>query len=144
MKSIQNYILEQLTIKPDIVGFTIIKPGFINYENEINEYITEKGFVMNDHTSPHKISLKQAQELYKVHKDKEFYDDLCEYMTSNDIIAATWCLDKDKYKGVNPIQLMKDVKHHFRDKYGKTEMENCMHSSDSLKDVKREAQIIMK
>ena len=39
--------------------------------------------------------------------------------------------------------LMKEIKHHFRDKYGKDEMKNCMHSSDSLDNVKRESKIIL-
>ena len=37
---------------------------------------------------------------------------------------------------------MKDIKHHFIDKYGKSEMKNCMHSSDSLDHVQKEGKII--
>lgn len=144
MKSLINYLFEYLSIPNDATGFTIIKPGFVNYASEIHEYITKKGFIMNDHTNPKRITLKQAQDLYSPHKDKDFYKDLCEYMTSNDIIAAVWVSDKEKHKGINPIKLMEEIKNHFRDKYGLGEMENCMHSSDSLENVKREAKIIMK
>ena len=37
---------------------------------------------------------------------------------------------------------MKEIKQHFRDKYGKSEMKNCMHSSDSLENVQKEGRII--
>ena len=42
----------------------------------------------------------------------------------------------------DPIKKMDEIKDHFRDKYGKDEMKNVMHSSDSKENVMREAKII--
>lgn len=142
MKNLVEFIREQLQASDNTKAFVIIKPGFLQYTDEIHDYIINKGFIMHDHTYPMKLSKEQAENLYSPHKDKEFYSDLCEYMTSNDVIASIWSFDKKKYPNTNTISLMKEIKDHFRDKYGKDEMKNCMHSSDSLDNVKREAKII--
>ena len=86
MKHIFKYIKEHLSTPKDCKAFIIIKPGFLDYKDEIFDY--------------------------------------------------------DKHPGVNTIALMKEIKHHFRDKYGKDDMKNCMHSSDSLENVQREGKII--
>lgn len=142
MKSLSKFIYEQLSVPENIKAFTIIKPGFLQYTDEIHDYIVNKGFIMHDHTYPMKLTSTQAQELYKPHKEKDFYGDLCNYMTSDDMIATIWTFDNEKHPNTNTISLMKEIKDHFRDKYGKDEMKNCMHSSDSLDNVKREAKII--
>ena len=55
-----------------------------------------------------------------------------------DIQASIW-----GYKGEdNPIELMDKIKDHFRNKYGKDDMKNVMHSSDSLEHVQKEGKII--
>lgn len=41
----------------------------------------------------------------------------------------------------NPIEDLKKVKDIARKKWGKNEMKNCMHSSDSEDNVKRESKI---
>ena len=142
MKLFSNYIKEHLSTPKDCKAFVIIKPGFLGYADEIHKYITDKGFIMHDHTNPQKLSDEQAHKLYEPHKDKDFYGDLCNYMTSGDIIASEYVWDYDKHPGVNTISLMNEIKDHFRKKYGKDEMRNVMHSSDSLKNVQREGKII--
>ena len=137
MKRFSEIIKEHIKTPEDTKSFTIIKPGFLKYEDEIYDYIKEHGFEMYDHTDSMKMGEEQIKELYKMHKDKDFYDDLCKYM-KDDIKAAIW-----GYKGDNdPIEEMNKIKDHFRNKYGKDEMRNVMHSSDSLENVKREANII--
>lgn len=142
MKSLSKFIKEQLNAPDNTKAFVIIKPGFIEYADEIHQYITNKGFIMIDHTYPMKLSKEQAENLYSPHKDKEFYNDLCEYMTSDDVIASIWSFDNKKHPNTNTVSLMKEIKDHFRDKYGKDEMKNCMHSSDSLDNIRRESKII--
>ena len=137
-----NYIIEHLSTPKDCKAFIIIKPGFLEYTDEIFNYCIDKGFIMHDHTNPMKLSDGQIKELYKCHKGKDFYGDLCKYMASDDIVAAEFVWDYDKHPGENTILLMKDIKQHFRDKYGKDEMRNCMHSSDSLENIQREGKII--
>lgn len=141
MKDLKDFIIEQLTNPEDIKAFTIIKPGFTQYQDEIYDYITNKGFIINEKTDPIRLSNKQITDLYGCHSKEEWYGDLCKYMGSGDVCAANWKFNYDKNPGVNTISLMKDIKHHFRDKYGKDDMRNCMHSSDSLEHVQKEGKI---
>lgn len=142
MQSLAKYITEHLSTPENCKAFIIIKPGFLQYKDEIFDYINKKGFIMVDHTEPFTLSDAQVKKLYGCHSKEDWYDDLCKYMVSGDIIAAEYLFDYDKYPGTNTISLMKDIKHHFRDKYGKSEMKNCMHSSDSLEHVQKEGKII--
>lgn len=144
MKPLNEYIYEQLDESNGLKAFIIVKPGFLDHVDEIIEYAIRKGFILHKKTKPMTISLEDAKELYKSLKDKEYYKDLCEYMSSGKIVAASFGFDHDKYPGVNSIACMKDIKQHFRDKYAKDDMKNCMHSSDSLNNVQREAKLIIK
>ena len=137
MKHIVKFISEHLHTPKNTKAFVIIKPGFLDYEDEIFEYINDNGFEMIDHTNKQQLSDAQIHELYKMHKGEDFYDDLCEYMKGY-IIAAIFT-----YEGSDdPIKKMDKIKNHFRKKYGEDEMRNVMHSSDSMKNVLREAKII--
>ena len=142
MKTLYQFIKEYLSTPENCKAFIIIKPGFLDYQDEIFKYCNDKGFIMHDHTEPIKLTDKQIQDLYGCHSKEDWYDDLCKYMASGNIVAAEYMFNYDKYPGTNTISLMKDIKHHFRDKYGKSEMKNCMHSSDSLEHVQKEGKII--
>ena len=142
MVNLYQYIKEYLSIPKDCKAFIIIKPGFLQYQDEIFKYCADKGFIMRDHTNPTKLTNKQIKDLYSCHSKEDWYDDLCKYMGSGEIVAAEYMFDYDKYPGTNTIALMKDIKHHFRDKYGKDDMRNCMHSSDSLENIQKEAKIV--
>ena len=137
MKHIKDFLFEHIKAPDTTKAFTIIKPGFLSHEDEIYDYIKDHGFEMYDHTNPMTMSEAQIKELYKMHKDKDFYDDLCKYMHDN-VKIAIWGYNGDK----DPIEEMNKIKDHFRNKYGEDEMRNVMHSSDSLSNVKREAKII--
>jgi nucleoside-diphosphate kinase len=142
MKNLFIFIKEQLSTPKNAKAFIIIKPGFLQYKDEIFKYCNDKGFIMHDCTNPLKLTDNQIKRLYGCHSKEDWYDDLCKYMSSGEVIAAEYVFDYDKHPGVNTISLMKEIKHHFRDKYGKDEMRNCMHSSDSLENVQREGKII--
>lgn len=137
MKSFYNYIYEHIKTPDSTKAFVIIKPGFLKYKEEIYDYIKDNDFEMYDHTNEMKLSKSQAKELYIMHKKKDFYDDLVDYMQGN-IEASIWGYVGD----ADPIKKMNEIKDHFRNKYGVSEMKNVMHSSDSMKNVKREARII--
>ena len=137
MKSLITFIVEHIKAPNTTKAFTIIKPGFLSHEDEIYDYIIDHGFEMYDHTDSMKMGEGQIKELYKMHKDKDFYDDLCKYM-QGDVKIAIWGYNGDN----DPIEEMNKIKDHFRNKYGKDEMKNVMHSSDSLSNVKRESKII--
>lgn len=112
--------------------FVIIKPGFERYKDEILGYLIENGLVI-DKVLKRRLSLDKALLLYIPHSDKDFYWDLCEYMSSGDSIG---------YLLYNPknVDVLK-LKDEIRKVYGKDEMHNAIHSSDSKANVKRESNI---
>ena len=133
MKTLIQFIKEQ---NAELNAFVILKPEFLKYEQQWLDMLKN-----NDWQIVQKKKLKlthaQAEELYKMHKDKDFYKDLCNYMSSDDCICCTCHKDcKD------PINEMKKLKDKARDAWGKSEMKNAMHSSDSLKNVERESKIV--
>ena len=85
------------------------------------------------------LTKEQAQQLYMMHKGKDFYDDLCNYMSSGECLCAK-CYKECE----DPIEQMDSLKDKVRDKWGKNDMKNAMHSSDSIENVKRESKIVFK
>lgn len=134
MKSLTQVISESSL---SINGFVILKPGFTKYKDELLTLLK------NDNWQPIQIeeltlSDKQAKELYSPHKDKDFYNDLCSYMISGEIIAIS--LHKDCQ---DPIGDMNKIKNKVRKVWGNgDDMKNVMHSSDSLENVERESKIV--
>ena len=145
MKSLTQFIYENIESsslfessqqKPN--GFIILKPGFTEYEEEFRRLLKLNDWkILNSKTL--RLSRKQAEELYESHKDKAFYQTLCDYMSSGDCICMTVykkCMD--------PIKDMNIFKDKIRADWGKDDMKNAMHSSDSLENVERESKICMK
>lgn len=128
MKSLTAYIFES-TQK----GFIIVKPGFDKLTDMIIKKLKYQG-VDIDKVKYNTLTLDEAKELYKIHKDEDFYDDLCKYMSSGESIAAT-------VVGEDVIKSCKVVKDYMRKNFGKSEMKNVMHSSDSLEHAKKEIKV---
>ena len=137
MKKFTDYITEYINTPKATKAFVIIKPGFLKYRDEIYDYIKNDGFEMFDHTNEINLTKHQAETLYEMHKDKDFYKDLVEYMQDTTEASIWGYEEKD-----DPIKKMKTIKDHFRDKYGIDDMKNVLHSSDSIENVKRESKII--
>ena len=133
MKSLTNYICE--VMKKKFNGFAILKPEFLDIQNDFEDMLEDNGWKISDLTKI-KMSLDDAKNLYKSHEKKDFYDDLCKYMSSDKCIAYELYKDCE-----DPIKDLKKLKDKVRDKWGKDDMKNCMHSSDSLENVKRESDI---
>lgn len=112
--------------------FVIIKPEFEKYRDEILDYLINNGLVISK-VLKRRLSLDKAALLYLPHLGKDFYWDLCEYMSSGDSIG---------YLLYNPnkVDILK-LKDEIRKVYGKDEMRNAIHSSDSKANVKRESNI---
>jgi nucleoside-diphosphate kinase len=112
--------------------FIIIKPEFEKYRDEILYYLINNGLVISK-VLKRRLSLDKAALLYLPHLGKDFYWDLCEYMSSGDSIG---------YLLYNPkkVDILK-LKDNIRKTYGKDEMRNVIHSSDSKANVKRESNI---
>ncbi|HAA11589.1 MAG TPA: nucleoside-diphosphate kinase [Cytophagales bacterium] len=74
--------------------FTMIKPDAMGAGNAgaILKMIEEAGFRIVAMKVTH-LTKERAGQFYEVHKERPFYNDLCEYMSSGAIIAAI--LEKD-------------------------------------------------
>lgn len=138
MISLQDFIINESGWAYDKCnGFAILKPEFLDHEDEWIHMLTDQGWAIENHLK-FQMSKDQAKDLYKCHCDEPWFNDLCDYMSSGPCICAL-CYKKTD----SPIKDMKDIKHDFRDKYGKDEMRNGMHSSDTLKNVQREGKITL-
>lgn len=134
MKSLHQYILEALG---EVNGFCILKPEFLEYEFDFDNLLKNNNWQVVQKVR-RTLSLEEAHELYICHKDKDFYEDLCLYMASGESISYMMYKDcKD------PIKDLEAIKNKVRKQWGKDEMKNAMHSSDSIENVEREYKLIL-
>jgi nucleoside-diphosphate kinase len=134
MKTIVQYIKESLS---EVNGFAILKPDFLEHEYDFDNLLKNKNWQIVQKVK-RTLSIDEAKELYIGLKDKPFYDELCTYMASGDSIS--YMLRKDCK---DPIKDLKTIKNKVRKEWGKDEMRNAMHSSDSKENVEREYKLIL-
>jgi len=133
MKKLVQFITEALE---EANAFCMLKPGFLEHESEFEKILKENGWKIVDKVKK-KLTDDEAKELYISHKDEDYYEDLWKYTASDDIIAYRCYKDCD-----DPIKDMDELKDEIREKWGKSQMKNAMHSSDSEKNVERESKIL--
>ncbi len=117
------------------ITLTIIKPEAIskNYTGPILNMINQAGFSIAAMKLT-KLSSKQAEEFYAVHRDKPFYNDLVEFISSGSIVAAV--LEKDNavedfrklIGATNPENAEEGT---IRKLYAESLQMNAVHGSDS-------------
>ena len=124
--------------------FTMIKPGAVKngHIGAILEQINAGGFkiVALKYTQ---LSAAKAGEFYAVHKERPFYGELVEFMSSGPIVAAV--LEKDNavadfrklIGATNPAEAAEGT---IRQKYATSIGENAVHGSDSDENANIEAQ----
>lgn len=116
--------------------FTIIKPGFLQYTQQILDIFEENGWTV-DQTTIKTLTREQAEYLYDVHKKEDWFDSLCKYMSSGPSRAIMFMKPgrqtKDTYKDVAKI------KDGIRDKWGIDDCRNVMHSSDCMSALEHES-----
>ncbi|MEL0125013.1 MAG: nucleoside-diphosphate kinase [Alphaproteobacteria bacterium] len=121
---------------------SIIKPDAVkrNLIGKINTMIEGKSIKIVGQKMI-KLSLEDAQMFYSVHKDRAFYQDLCNYMISGPIVVQVLS-GKDvivKYRelmgATNPANAKADT---IRKSYGVSVEENSVHGSDSEENAKIE------
>ena len=120
----------------------IIKPDAVerNLDNEIKEIFKNKGFKI---VKEKKIMLEksEAEEFYKVHQTKPFYNDLCSYLSSGPIVVMI--LERDNAVSKNR-EIMgatdpnKSEEGTLRKMYGISIDKNSVHGSDSVENAKIE------
>ena len=123
--------------------FTIIKPGAVNNEHigPILNKINNSGF----HISAMKlIKLRtaQAKKFYQVHRDKPFYNDLIEFMTSGPIVVAI--LEKENAveeyrKIIGATDPEKAEEGTIRKLFAQSMQKNAVHGSDSDENARIES-----
>ena len=135
MKSLTQFILESKNL--ELNGFCILKPEFLDHEEDFLALLKNNNW---DVIQKKKLLLtkEQSSNLYSPHKDKDFYKDLCDYMSSGECLCCSCHKDCE-----NPIENMKKLKDKVRENWGKDEMKNGMHSSDSIENVIRESKICL-
>ena len=121
---------------------SIIKPDAVerNLDNEIKEMFKNKGFkIIKDKKI--QIAKSEAEQFYKVHETKPFYNDLCAYLSSGPIVVMV--LEKENAVTGNR-ELMGATKPEdaeegtIRKKYGISIDKNSVHGSDSVENAKIE------
>ena len=123
--------------------FTMLKPDTVVSNNigNVTQMITDAGFVIKAMKLT-QLSKDQAKEFYSVHKERPFYGELVEYMTSGPIVAAV--LEKDNavedfrnlIGSTDPSEAEEGT---IRKKYAESKGRNAVHGSDSDENAQIEA-----
>ena len=136
MKSLIQILNEVEGNNSQVNGFCVLKPEFLGHTEDFLNMLQNNGWTVVQKLKK-KIDIDTAKALYQMHKDKPFYKDLCDYMCSGD---ALYCLCQKDCK--DPVADMKTLKDKVRKAWGKDDMRNAMHSSDTLQNVNRESKLI--
>ncbi|MFZ4753145.1 MAG: nucleoside-diphosphate kinase [Chitinophagaceae bacterium] len=117
------------------ITFTMIKPDAVKdgHIGAILEKINGAGFRIKAMKMT-RLSLEKAGQFYEVHKERPFYGELCEFMSSGHIVAAI--LEKENavadfrtlIGATNPADAAEGT---IRKLYAKSVGENAVHGSDS-------------
>lgn len=118
--------------------FAVVKPGFEKYCTGIVEMFKKKGWKLS-RTRTKQLTYREAKQLYLVHKDEDFYEDLCKYMSSD--ISVGLIFEKPGQVSKSMFEEVDKIKDTIREKWGKDDMRNVLHSSDSLSAMEYESEI---
>ena len=127
---------------------SIIKPDAVerNLQEEIKIEFKKNNFLIIKEKKIH-ISKSEAEQFYKVHQSKPFYNDLCNYLSSGPIVVM--CLEKENavldnrnlMGATNPKEAKDGT---LRKKYGLSIDKNSVHGSDSVENAKIEIDFFFK
>lgn len=123
--------------------FTMIKPDAVSdgFSGPIIQQIEEAGFKIIA-LKKVKLSPVEAGKFYEVHKERPFFQSLCDYMSSNDIIPMV--LEKENavenfrtlIGATNPANAAEGT---IRNRFAKSMEANAIHGSDSNENAALEA-----
>ena len=127
---------------------SIIKPDAVerDLQGKIKEEFVKTGFTIIKEKKIH-ITKTEAEEFYKVHQTKPFYNDLCEYLSSGPIFVIILekfnaILDYRKLMGATDPK--KADEGTIRKKYGISIDKNSVHGSDSSENAQKDIQFFFK
>ena len=138
MKKLSKFLEDSRDRSPrSINGFVILKPGFLEYEKPLCDMLQNNGWSIIEKKRC-KLTPDQAAKLYINLNEKPFYNDLCQYMSSDNCLCCRCAKDCE-----DPIGDMKALKDKVRGQWGIDDMRNAMHSSDSQEAVDAESKLCM-
>ena len=118
---------------------SIIKPDATkrNITGKINSLIEDNGLRI---IAQKRIRLEksQAEDFYKIHKDKPFFNDLIQYMTSEPVILQVLESENavNKYREIMGATNPKEAKEGtIRNLHALNVQENSVHGSDSIENA---------
>ncbi|WP_108784119.1 nucleoside-diphosphate kinase [Wolbachia endosymbiont of Bemisia tabaci] len=121
---------------------SILKPDAVknNITGSINSYIEKSGLKIIAQRMM-MLTKKQAELFYEIHKDRPFFEELVEFMTSGSVIVQVLIGENavSKYRQImgatDPKQADKGT---IRGDFANDISENRVHGSDSLENAHRE------
>ena len=127
---------------------SIIKPDAVerNLQDEIKKKFIENGFNIKNEKKI-QISKNEAEEFYKVHQSKPFFNELCNYLSSGPIVVMILekenaVLENRKLMGAtDPAKAEEGT---LRKLYGISIDKNSVHGSDSQENAKIEIDFFFK
>ncbi len=127
---------------------SIIKPDAVErkLDEEIKDMLRNKGFNILKEKKI-QISKMEAEQFYKIHQTKPFYNDLCAYLSSGPILVMM--LEKEnailanrKLMGATDPENAEEGT--IRKKYGISIDKNSVHGSDSVENARIEIDFFFK
>ena len=123
-------------------SLSIIKPDAVerNLENEIKSFFEKRSLKILK-SKKVQITKEEAAEFYKVHQTKQFYQKLCNYLSSGPIVVMilegeSAIFENRKIMGAtDPLKAKEGT---LRKMYGLSIDKNSVHGSDSLENAKTE------
>ena len=127
---------------------SIIKPDAVerNLDQQIKSIFIKNGFKIIKEKKI-KLEKNEAEQFYKVHQTKPFYNDLCEYLSSGPIIVMV--LEKKNAVLANRNLMgatdpKKAEEGTIRKSFGISIDKNSVHGSDSIENAKIEIEFFFK
>ena len=127
---------------------SIIKPDAVerNLQDEIKKNFVENGFIIKNEKKI-QISKNEAEEFYKVHQSKPFYNELCNYLSSGPIVVMI--IEKENAvvenrKLMGATDPLKAEEGTLRKKYCISIDKNSVHGSDSIENARIEIDFFFK
>ena len=127
---------------------SIIKPDAVerNLENNIKNFFSNNSLRIVD-SKKIQITKEEAEEFYKVHQSKPFYNDLCSYLSSGPIVVIILegqnAISENR-RLIGATDPKKAEKGTLRFNYGISIDKNSVHGSDSLDNAKKEIDFFFK
>jgi nucleoside-diphosphate kinase len=127
---------------------SIIKPDAVaqNQIGNIIEYFEREGLIVTAAKMLH-LSSDQTKNFYGVHKDKDFYKDLCDFMSSGPILVMVLegenavLRNREIMGATDPAKANAGT---IRADFASSIERNAVHGSDSLENAKKEIAFFFK